>query len=159
MRIAQMLVVGLVTISSVAAAQIVPVAVSPGGTEDRTLIAEVCPTFSWGTVEGATAYELVVLRRADVAEMGAELEVYFQVVLPGSAQSWTPALDRCLSHGNVYAWTVRARLGGGASDWSEASVFEVSQPGGTAGARDVTRSEGVDLPVIQDLHGVAVERL
>ena len=49
---------GFVLISSVAAAQMVPVAVSPGGTEDRTLIAEVYPTFNWGAVEGATGFTI-----------------------------------------------------------------------------------------------------
>ena len=40
----------------------VPVAVSPGSAESVTTIEARCPTFSWGAVEGAKGYELVVYR-------------------------------------------------------------------------------------------------
>lgn len=82
-------------------------------------IAEECPTFSWGGVSGADAYELVVF---DVTtEKGADVEAdpVLQRRIDGSALSFTPALGECLESGRQYAWFVRGYTGRRASGWSE----------------------------------------
>ena len=99
-----------------------PVAVSPGS-PTGSLIGDECPTFSWGAVDGAKFYELVVYRvEADMEEARPVLSER----IAGSALSWTPSLDRCLERGGQYAWSVRAAGGGDASDWSPPSLFEVA---------------------------------
>ena len=161
-RTVPILFLGLLLLSSISMAQSTPVAVSPGGTVSPTRIAEMCPTFHWGMVEGATTYELVVLRQARVPEMGAELDVFFQVALPGSAHGWTPSLDRCLQRGEVYAWTVRAISGASVSAWSEASVFEVSQirvAGTSVSTQDSLGPADFDPTVASDVRGAAVDSL
>ncbi len=98
-----------------------PVAVSPGA-PTGALIGDACPAFSWGAVEGAKTYELVVYR---VGEEGEELPV-LRETLPGSASSWTPSLARCLKRGAQYAWSVRAVGRKGPSRWSSPSLFSVA---------------------------------
>jgi hypothetical protein len=101
-----------------------PVAVSPGGSQGMSRIADRCPTFSWAAVPGAQSYELVVYG-VDGDEIGAR--TFLEQDLPGSAASWTPALDRCLERGRQYAWSVRAVGRQGPSEWSRASLFEVGE--------------------------------
>ena len=99
-----------------------PVAVSPGsGT--GALIGDDCPTFSWGQVEGAEAYELVVYR---LGEEGEEARPVMRRAVAGSASAWTPSLDLCLERGGEYAWSVRALTQTEASDWSRPSIFRVA---------------------------------
>ena len=43
------------------------VTVSPGGIEAPTVIADTCPTFSWGRATGATHYEVTVFGTGDYA--------------------------------------------------------------------------------------------
>ncbi|MCP4663726.1 MAG: hypothetical protein GY856_50725 [bacterium] len=102
-----------------------PVAVSPGHPGASPVIADRCPTFNWGSVEGARAYELVVVRLPEDQE-AAEPEPLIRVTLPGSAHGWTPALERCLVRGGRYAWSLRARRDDGLGEWSEASFFRVA---------------------------------
>ena len=53
-------------------------------------------------------------------------EIY-QVKLPGLAQGWTPAVERCLEPGARYAWALRAvDSRGQAGPWSDARLFEIS---------------------------------
>jgi hypothetical protein len=99
-----------------------PVAVSPGSARG-TLIEGRCPTFSWGEVEGAKAYELVVVR---VSADGEESQAVLRERFPGTVESWTPSLDRCLDRGGRYAWSVRAAGGKEAAEWSSPSLFEVA---------------------------------
>lgn len=108
---------------SMALAAETPVAVSPGDTSKLALIGDTCPTFSWGSVEGARSYELVVYRLGDDSE---EAKPVLQETFAGSASSWTPSLDRCLERGGQYAWSVRAIGGSEASEWSAPSLFEVA---------------------------------
>jgi hypothetical protein len=111
-----------VTASAVEAGT-VPVAVSPGDPSKLVLIADICPTFSWGSVDGATAYDLVVYRLGTEPE-GAE--PVLQRRISGSASSWTPSLDRCLEAGYSYAWTLRAEGEKVASEWAAPSLFRIT---------------------------------
>jgi len=100
-----------------------PVAVSPGDATKVALIRDDCPTFSWGEVEGAKSYDLVVYR---LGEQNEDEEPVLRRSFPGSVDGWTPALDQCLERGGRYAWSVRAVGGKEASEWSELSLFEVA---------------------------------
>ena len=100
-----------------------PVAVSPGSSTG-TRIADACPTFSWGAVDGARSYELVAYR---LPEQGAEARAVLRELVPGSALAWTPSLDRCLERGGLYAWSVRASTGNETSEWSPAILFQIVQ--------------------------------
>ena len=97
--------------------------VSPGKRAGMGLVSTECPTFLWTEPDDAEQVDLVVYHVSGegVAEPGPVLSV----TLPGSAGGWTPSLESCLEPGGRYAWAVR---GGGASDWSEASLFEVASP-------------------------------
>jgi hypothetical protein len=124
----------------------VPVAVSPAGEGEVSLVADRCPTFSWGSVEGAAAYELAVLeapgetagsRFAPEGErVRAGMPVAISQVIPAAATSWTPSLGRCLRPGGTYAWAVRERGEYGRPDgeWSEWTIFEIA--GASAGEPD-----------------------
>ena len=123
MSVQRVLVIGLCGIWAATAgiAGSKPVAVSPGSLTGE-VIGDSCPTFSWGEVEGAKSYELVVYRIG--AESG-EPQPVWRHELPGSALGWTAPLDRCLERGERYAWSVRA-LGEVPSDWSAPSLFQVA---------------------------------
>lgn len=99
-----------------------PVAVSPG-TSAGALIGGACPTFSWGAVEGAKSYELVVYA---VGEGDEGAEPTLKQGIPGSALSWTPSLKRCLERGGQYAWSVRAIGPKEVTGWSTPSLFQVA---------------------------------
>ena len=101
-----------------------PVTVSPGSATGA-LIGDACPTFSWGSVEGAKRYELVVYR---LGEEGEEPEPVLRETFAGSVSGWTPSLDRCLERGGQYAWSVRAVGQAEASEWSPPSLFQVTAP-------------------------------
>ena len=55
-------VVGLFGLMVVAgtAAQIVPIAVSPGSERGVAVVGQTCPTFSWTAVDWATGYRMAV---------------------------------------------------------------------------------------------------
>ena len=99
-----------------------PVAVSPGS-EDGALIEDRCPTFSWGEVEGARGYDLVIYRLGEESE---EAVPVLRQSFAGNVDGWTPALDSCLERGSRYAWSIRAQLGQELSEWSAPSLFQVS---------------------------------
>ena len=114
--------------AALAAATAPPVPVSPGGTEQVSLIADRCPTFSWGGVAGADGYELMIYR---VAEDGTAVEAVREE-FTGSVYSWTPDLGRCLAAGERYAWSVRALATRGPSGWSAPALLKVAAaPGET----------------------------
>ena len=79
------------------------VAVSPGGTTELRRIAQSCPSFSWGLVEGASRYELVVYALGEEQEDGTRARVIHTRV-PGTAFSWTPSVVSCLERGGRYVW-------------------------------------------------------
>lgn len=118
-----------------------PVAVSPGSPTAITTVGDACPTFSWGGIASADAYDLAIWEIAGGAEVWAESTVapVAQVRLPRGASSWTPSLARCLNPGR-YGWTVRAVDASGTGDWSVPALFEVST---VPGPREVQRALGV----------------
>lgn len=101
----------------------VPVAVSPGDASQVAVVESRCTTFSWGEVEGARGYDLVVYRVGGESEEAQEV---LRRSFAGSVYGWTPGLDSCLERGHRYAWSVRAIGGQGASEWSAPRLFEVA---------------------------------
>lgn len=98
-----------------------PMAVSPG-TDKGGVIGEVCPTFSWAAVPGATGYQIVVYWADEDPEA---VEPVLEHRIAGSALSWTPTLERCLPRGGRYAWSVRALGTGDEPVWSAPNLFEL----------------------------------
>lgn len=119
-RTASFTVLVLVLCSAALAAD-VPMAVSPGS-PTGALVESRCPTFSWGEVEGARSYELVVYRLGK----GEEAKPILRHTFAGPVNSWTPSLDRCLERGDQYAWSVRAEGRNSPGAWSEARLFEIA---------------------------------
>jgi hypothetical protein len=140
-------VLALLALAGAALAAEAPVAVSPGHASKLARVEARCPTFSWGEVEGAKSYELVVYR---VGERGEQAEPLLRQSFPGSVESWTPSLDSCLERGGQYAWSVRAVGGRDASEWSSPSLFDVA-PGPSEAefeeAVAVVRSSTLVMPV------------
>lgn len=99
-----------------------PIAVSPGTADRVTQVESRCPTFSWGGVEGARSYELVVYR---VGEENEQTDPVLARSFAGSVDSWTPSLDLCLERGGEYVWSVRAVGGSQSSKWSSPNLFRV----------------------------------
>jgi hypothetical protein len=91
-----------------------PEPVSPGGRQQSTLIAECCPTFSWGLAPGASRYEIAVFDAlgsdsAEYAEQAAFGEPLLRAEIAAPALSWTPAGEDCLNEGGSYRWFLRAQ--------------------------------------------------
>jgi hypothetical protein len=107
-----------------------PIAVSPGGTERVVDLADPCPTFSWGSVVGASAYELVVYAlAADGSPQSAPARQVLRVEVAGAASAWSPALAQCMDYEGRYAWSIRARRADGLTAWSEPRIFAVRANG------------------------------
>ena len=104
-----------------------PVTVSPGGLAAVEMAPTRCPTFSWGGVDKARSYEIVVYALTAAggpAESVAGRRPALIVTVAGSASSWTPAADQCLAGGSSFVWFVRAnRTGDVLSEWSEGGMF------------------------------------
>jgi hypothetical protein len=111
-------------ICGVAVALPPPATVSPGRPDGVERIANLCPTFSWGAIAGADAYELVVFRD----DANEEARDALRVRLVGSASSWTPGLDDCLAAGQRYGWSIRALSSQRSSDWQEPLLFQIVPP-------------------------------
>jgi hypothetical protein len=124
MRVYRVLLVGLCGLMAATPglAGSKPLAVSPGDAEKLVSIADPCPTFNWGAVDGASSYELVVYR---LGEGGEEAQPVLQQSFAGSVTGWTPSLERCLKRSGSYAWSVRAVGGRETSDWSRPSLFAI----------------------------------
>ena len=101
-----------------------PVVVAPGGGESLAAIPARCPTFSWGAVERAEGYELVVYGLEVSGTLGGPV---LRHLVPTAALSWTPSLGSCLHAGNRYAWSVRAIGTQWETAWSEPALFEVAR--------------------------------
>jgi hypothetical protein len=100
-----------------------PTSASPGSGESFQWIADRCPTFSWGLVEGTESYEVVVYRL--LGDETTEADPAVRHLVRGAASSWTPSLGQCLEAGHQYAWSVRATGGKTRSDWSRPRFFGV----------------------------------
>ena len=147
-----------------------PTPVSPGDAEGGAVVQSRCPTFSWTGIEGVRGYELALYRLVEEAgaegATEAEPELLAQVRLPAGSTGWTPSLGRCPERGGTYAWSIRALESARAGEWSEASLFEVSDvpsaseveaavetlrrylraEGGTEGRREPENSGAEDAP-------------
>ncbi len=117
-----------------------PVTVSPGGLATVEMAPTACPTFSWGAVDRARSYEIVVYALSAAegpAESVAGRNPALNVTVTGSASSWTPAADRCLAGGSSFVWFVRAhRAGDAVSEWSEGGMFRTPAVAGTTCSRE-----------------------
>ncbi len=102
-----------------------PTPVSPGSEAEIVSISGACPTFSWTLAEEAEAIELEVYRVPE-DEGDAPLERILAASLPGSAQSWTPALAQCPDPDARYAWSVRSIARGETGEWSPPWLFEIA---------------------------------
>lgn len=134
------LVVGALQVATPLLAGSKPVTVSPGDPSKLVLVGDACPTFSWGEVDGARGYELVIYR---LGEEGEEAQPVLRQRISGSALGWTPSLDRCLERSGRYAWSVRAVGSKKASKWSGPRLFQVASGPSAAefeAALDVVRS-------------------
>ncbi len=90
-----------------------PEGVSPGAVDRIAEVEGRCPTFIWGGVSEALAYELVVYRlpveqqASDTGQLdlSASDEVLYSRV-PGGATAWQPELADGLDPGGTYVWFV-----------------------------------------------------
>lgn len=118
--------------AGLAAAGPPPIPVSPGRESGVAWVPTACPTFSWGGVGNATAYELAIFELEGVDSTVAPGDAApaekprLRATLPGGATSWTPTLDRCLTPGGSYAWLLRALEAEAAGAWSEPRLFRVA---------------------------------
>ena len=119
------LVTGLGFAAATCLAQSIPTTSSPGALASFTLAAGPCPTFSWGAVPGAEAYELILYRLED---QSAEPRPQLVERLPGTVSTWTPDIDRCPAPAGRYGWAVRAVADGAAGEWSEVRFFGILTP-------------------------------
>ena len=109
-----------------------PEAVSPGNEIRATVIDQVCPTFSWAQMPGATAYQIAVFEMSERYEglsyyenkAGSSQPVLIKKI-SGSASSWTPSLEEALQNGGRYVWFVKAQDGYGSGSWSVGKKFAV----------------------------------
>jgi hypothetical protein len=110
-----------------------PVGVSPGSAQDFVSTTGRCPTFSWGAVDDALRYEVVVfdmdsgaVDAAAISSLGPQLSTspVLRNEIPGSATSWTPDRERCLAASGRYAWVVGAATDEG-TRWSAPRLFRV----------------------------------
>lgn len=106
-----------------------PVSVSPGAIDHVTTVANRCPTFSWAGMSESDAV-ILEIHEADEREPGNFASVrhslpVLEVELPGGARSWTPAGDRCLVPGEMYAWSVRRSADNHVSDRSGMRHFRI----------------------------------
>ncbi len=112
-------------------------AVSPGDPEKLALVEARCPTFSWAAVDGAESYELAVYA---VEPRGAGAELVLSETLNGGVTVWTPPLDRCLERSGRYAWSVRAKVPDGLTEWSAAAFFQVAAGTSEAELRQIVEA-------------------
>ncbi len=124
------LIAALFALPAAAVAAEIPVGVSPGEIIRSAQVEGRCPTFSWGAVAGAEAFELAIFEVEERArELGeaaldsAPLALHAEI--PAAALSWTPSSPNCLERGKRYAWLVRAVEGD--AGWSKPRWFEIRQ--------------------------------
>ena len=126
--------------------QIVPVAVSPGKAKGVAVVGELCPTFSWTSVDWAVGYRVAVFEALGVAAVSYEQMASSGTTpvltkeIEGRGLSWTPSTEEGLPGGGMYIWYVEAIGPSGPGAWSSGRVFIVSgEAGGVATEERVTR--------------------
>lgn len=118
--------------SALAAADepVAAIPVSPGDWQGGMQIADTCPSFSWGAIDGAQRYELAIfdaqwddsLAYEDQMRQGLAVR---QIDIAAPALSWTPAGSDCLEEGGTYLWFVRALTATGEGPWSDPRYFAI----------------------------------
>ncbi|MBA4373491.1 MAG: hypothetical protein C0402_11600 [Thermodesulfovibrio sp.] len=108
-----------------------PTPVSPGGSAESPDVSTPCPTFSWGAVEGAKAYELAVFEQAGeylayADNLAISGNSVLKKIIPAPALAWTPGAGHCLRPDNTYTWYVRSVDVEGQGIWSAGQAFEVA---------------------------------
>ncbi len=121
-----------------------PVAVSPGNDTAEATITQTCPTFSWSSVEGASAYTVAVFEMQtsqmlpyNVIQAIAAPVLSFNIGAP--SLSWTPSTEECLTRGMKYVWYVRGVGKDGEEGWSEPKGFQVESSALTLEQKDAVQ--------------------
>jgi hypothetical protein len=143
------------------AAQVVPVAVSPGRSGGVAVVAEVCPTFSWTSVDWAAGYRVAVFEALGVGAVSYEQMAsggtapVLSREIEGRGLSWTPSSEEGLRTGKMYVWYVEAMSPSGPGVWSAGRVFIVDAEAISTGTeervRRVLREKGIREEVITDV--------
>jgi len=143
------------------AAQVVPVAISPGRAGGVAVVGELCPTFSWTSVDWAVGYRVAVFEALGVVPVSYEQMAsggstpVLTKEIEGRGLSWTPSTEEGLPGGGMYVWYVEATGPSGPGVWSLGRVFIVSgEVGGVATEERVTkvlRENGIREEVITDV--------
>jgi hypothetical protein len=150
---------GLLVVAGTAA-QVVPMAVSPGSDRGVALVGQTCPTFSWTAVDWATGYRVAVFEALGVQipsyeEMAAGMVPVLRKEIAGRALAWTPSSEEQLIAGSLYVWYVQAADGSGQGTWSKGKLFIVEAgilATGTDGLlRKTLEEKGVREDVISDV--------
>lgn len=107
-----------------------PVAISPGSDVGIAVVGMTCPTFSWTTVDWASAYRVEVFEALTPEvvshdQMAASAYPVLSKEIQGRALSWTPSSDEQLRNGATYVWYVQAMDAYGTAKWSEGRMFRV----------------------------------
>lgn len=115
---------------SATSAQAQPVAVSPGSDTGEATTDQTCPTFSWSSVEEASAYTVAIFEMQTskilpYKEMRAIASPVLSFNIGAPSLSWTPSSGECLTRGMKYVWYVRGVDQDGKGQWSEPKGFEV----------------------------------
>ena len=124
-----LVLLGLLTVAGTAA-QIVPIAVSPGSERGVAVVGQACPTFSWTAVDWASGYRVAVFEAIGVQipsyeEMAAGVPPALSKEIGGRALSWTPSAEERLVAGSLYVWYVQAVDASGQGTWSKGRLFIV----------------------------------
>lgn len=164
---------GLLATGSAEASNRVPVAVAPGAAPGFGVVDTRCPTFHWTPVDGAAAYEIVVLEarrlQADGADLaaGGEREAAagtasasasLRATLPAAATGWTPSLEQCLDDDADYLWSIRARHSRGWGEWSEPGLFQVRARRESTGDADESLVRRLVREVLEEERQLAAHR-
>ena len=154
-------VVGLVCLLIGVLAAENPEAVSPGHELRAVIVNEVCPTFSWAQLAGASAYQIAVFEMNERYEGLSYYERFASLGNPvliqkisGTASSWTPSFEEALQNGGHYVWFVQAQDAYGTGVWSVGKKFAVRASLGLTEIREKVKKQlearGIDEEVIDE---------
>jgi hypothetical protein len=143
------------------AAQVVPVAISPGRSGGVAVVADLCPTFSWTSVDWAVGYRVIIFEALGIGAVSYEqmasggTEPVLSREIEGRGLSWTPSFEEGLRTGGMYVWYVEAMSPSGPGVWSSGKVFIVDAGALGAGTEGrvtrVLREKGIREEVITDV--------
>ena len=138
-----------------------PEAVSPGNELRTAIVNQVCPTFSWAQVPGASAYQIAVFEMKERFEgisyyenLAALGNPVLAKKISGTASSWTPSLEEALQNGGRYVWFVQAQDAYGTGAWSLGKKFAVRASLGLTEIKEKVREKleahGIEEDVIEE---------